>query len=103
MLGSEMSEMLTNLTQLIIRTPDPDTRKKLAKQHERLSSMLQSLIDKTVDAALPEYAAAAAALKVANQQAEAAKKNLDKVADAITSVADAIGKVAALVAKIAVL
>jgi uncharacterized UBP type Zn finger protein len=100
MLGDQLSDALTNLTQLIMKTKDPAKKKSLLNQHEQLAGELQILIDKMVDQALPEYAAATAALETANQQAEAAKLDLDKLAASITSMAKAIDKVMLLAAKV---
>jgi len=100
MLGDQLSDALTNLTQLILKTKDPAKRKRLMEQHEQLAGELQILVDKMVDQALPEYVAATAALEEANLLAEAAKLDLDKLAATITSMAKAIDQVVLLAAKV---
>jgi hypothetical protein len=96
MLGDELSQALTTLTQLITRTPDPGARQALLAQHEQLAGALQVFIDRLVEPTLPEYAAATKALKSANQLAQAAKADLDKLAATLEAMAKAIRKVVAL-------
>jgi methylphosphotriester-DNA--protein-cysteine methyltransferase len=100
MLGDQLSAALAHLTQLITRTTDPEARAALLRQHERLAGALQVLIDRMVDPALPEYAAATKALKTANQLAEAAKVDLGKLAATLESMSKAISKVVALAAAV---
>ena len=58
-------------------------------------------VDGVLDEALPEYLEATAARNAANDEAEGAKKKLDKVAGTIKQFAAAIDKLAALAAKVA--
>jgi len=100
-LGEELSAALSNITSLIIKTESKSERFKLTKQQAKIAGQLQVFIDKVVDDALPEYEEATAALSVANGEAEAAKKKLDKIAGTIKKFADATDKLAALAAKVA--
>ena len=102
MLTDQLSTALTNLTQLITRTKDPVARKQLMDQQDQLAGQLQAGIDDLVAQALPEYAAATAALEAANQMAVAAKADLDKLAATITAMAKAVDKGVALAAKVGV-
>jgi hypothetical protein len=100
MLTDQLNAAIHNLTQLLEKATDPDNRKLLLAQQDQLSSQLQAMIDTLATQSLPEYAAAASALEEANQMAEAAKADLDKVAATLTAMAGAIDKVAGLAAKI---
>lgn len=100
-LGEELSAALSNITSLIIKTESKSQRIKLTRQQAKIAGQLQVFIDKVVDAALPEYDTATAALNVANGEAIVAKKQLDKIADTIKKFAAAIDKLAALATKVA--
>jgi hypothetical protein len=100
-LGEELKAALSNITSLIKATKSRSERETLTKQQARIAGQLQVFVDGVVDAALPEYRAATAALNAANTEAEAAKDELDKVAATINKVAAAIDKLAALAAKVA--
>jgi hypothetical protein len=100
MLGDQLSDALTNLTQLALRTTDSTSRKQLMDQHEQLAGQLQTFVDGQVDQALPEYATATAALTQANAQAKAALADLGQLADTISSMAKAIDQVLLLAAKV---
>lgn len=88
-LGEELSAALSNITSLIIKTESKSERMKLIRQQAKIAGQLQVFVDKVVDEALPEYAEAAAALNAANDEAEAAKRELDKLAALATKVAAA--------------
>jgi methylphosphotriester-DNA--protein-cysteine methyltransferase len=96
MLGDELSQALTTLTQLITKTAEPWARQALLAQHEQLAGALQVFIDRLVEPTLPEYAEATKALKAANRLAAAAKTDLDQLAATLESMAKAVRKVAAL-------
>jgi hypothetical protein len=100
-LGKELSVLLSNITSLIIKTESKSERSKLTRQQVEIAGKLQVFVDKVVDAALPEYRAATAALNAANAEAEAAKQKLDKVATTIRKVAAAIDKLVELAAIVA--
>lgn len=100
-LGEELSDSLSNITALIVKTDSKSERTRLLKQQAQIAGQLQVFVDEVVDEALPEYEAAAEALSAANAEAEAAKKKLDKVASTIKKFASAIDKLAALAAKVA--
>jgi hypothetical protein len=100
-LGEELSDSLSNITALIVKTDSKSERTRLLKQQAQIAGQLQVFVDEVVDDALPEYEAAAQALSEANAEAEAAKKKLDKVASTIKKFASAIDKLAALAAKVA--
>jgi len=100
-LGEELSDSLSNITALIVKTQSNSERTRLLKQQAQIAGQLQVFVDKVVDDTLPEYDAAAEALNDANAEAEAAKKKLDKVAGTIKKFAAAIDKLAALAAKVA--
>lgn len=99
-LGEELSAALSNITSLIIKTESKGERTKLTRQQAQIAGQLQVFVDGVVDEALPEYIEATAALNAANDEAEGAKKNLDKVAATIKQFAAAIDKLAALAAKV---
>lgn len=99
-LGEELSQALSNITALIIKTESEKERKKLTRQQAKVAGQLQVFVDNVVDEKLPEYKAATEALKEANKKARAAKKDLDKVAATIKKIADALDKIVDLVAKI---
>ncbi|MEO7580320.1 MAG: hypothetical protein ABIT83_22165 [Massilia sp.] len=100
-LGQELSEALMHVTDLIVMCDDKDNRHKLSAVHASLAGDLQVLVDRMVDAALPEYAAATAALNVAGKEASKAKESLDRIASAIARYADAVKKVGKLVVVLA--
>jgi hypothetical protein len=100
MLGDQLSDALTNLTQLALRATDSTSRKQLMDQHEQLAGQLQTFVDGQVDQVLPEYAAATAALEEANTQAKAALADLGKLAATLTSMTKAIDQVLLLAAKV---
>jgi methylphosphotriester-DNA--protein-cysteine methyltransferase len=100
MLGDQLSAALTHLTQLITTTAEPGAREALLRQHEQLAGALQVLIDRLVDATLPEYAEATKALKAANRLAEAAKADLDQLATLLKAMSKAVSKVTALAAAV---
>lgn len=99
-LGEELSASLSNITALIIKTESKSERTKLTRQQAQIAGQLQVFVDKVVNEALPEYEAATEAMNVANAEAEAAKKNLDKIAATIKKFAVAIDKLVALAAKV---
>ncbi|MDZ4165553.1 MAG: hypothetical protein U1C55_10540 [Smithellaceae bacterium] len=99
-LGEELSASLSNITALIIKTESKSERTKLTRQQAQIAGQLQVFVDKVVNEALPEYEAATEAMNVANAEAEAAKKNLDKIAATIKKFAAAIDKLVALAAKV---
>ena len=99
-LGEELSAALSNITSLIIATESKSERKKLIQQQTKIAGQLQVFIDKMVDEALREYKAATEALNAANDEAEAAKKDLDRVAATIKKFATAIDRLGALAEKI---
>jgi len=100
-LGEELSDSLSNITALIVKTQSKGERTRLLKQQAQIAGQLQVFVDEVVGEALPEDDAGAEALNEANAEAEAAKKKLDKVAGTIKKFADAIDKLAALAAKVA--
>ncbi|MEK6708065.1 MAG: hypothetical protein AABY81_04560 [Pseudomonadota bacterium] len=100
-LGEELSESLSNLTALIIKSDNKDEWMELARQQVEIVNQLQVFIDEMVDAALPEYQVVTDELNAANAEAVAAKEDLSKIAATITKFADAIGKLTALAAKVA--
>lgn len=100
-LGAQLSIALTNITELIVKTKSDSQRQQLLDQQRAIAGDLQTFIDKVVDATLPEYQEATNALIEANQAAEAAKRQLDKIAETITKFASAADKVAQLAKKVA--
>jgi len=98
--GAQLSTALTNITELVVKTKSDSERRQLLDQQRAIASDLQTFIDKVVDAALPEYQAATKALIEANQAAEEAKKDLDKIAETIKKFATAADKVAQLAKKV---
>src|SRR5262249_54817083 len=94
-LGEELSDSLSNITALIVKTQSKGERTRLLKQQAQIAGQLQVFVDEVVDESLPEYDAAAEALNEANAEAEAAKKKLDKVAGTSKRLAAAIDKGAA--------
>lgn len=101
--GSNISSLLADITDLILRTTDVDEKIKLQAQQRKLAEKLQILVDETVSKVLPEYVEAQAKLEKAVKAAKDAKGDLSKLADAISKIATAITKVTALAAKIATL
>jgi hypothetical protein len=99
-LGEELSAALSNITALIIKTDSKSDRMKLTRQQAKIAGQLQIFVDQIVDETLSEYEEATEALNAANAEAEAAKKNLDKIAGAIRKFAAAIDKLVALAEKV---
>lgn len=99
-LGAELSEALENISTMMIRAKGAD-QKKLSELTHRISGDLRELVDKQVVKALPEYKRATLALEQANDEAEEALKDINKIAAAIkelSSAIDAVSKLAALAA-----
>lgn len=99
-LGAELSEALENISTMMIRAKEAD-QKKLCDLTHRISGDLRELVDKQVVKALPEYKHATLALEQANDEAEEALKDINKIAAAIkelSSAIDAVSKLAALAA-----
>lgn len=100
-LGRELGASLMHVTDLIMMCEDKASRHKLSAIHAALAGELQVLVDRMVDAALPEYAAATAALNAAGKEAAKAKERLDHLGAAIAKFADAVKVVGKLVAVLA--
>jgi hypothetical protein len=99
-LGEELGAVLENITALMIATDSASERSSLSQLQANIAGRLQVFVDGLANEALPEYKAAAAALNEANEEAEAAKKDLDRVANTIKRVADAIDRLDILAAKV---
>lgn len=100
-LGEELSESLSNLTALIIKSDNKDEWMELARQQVEIVNQLQVFIDKMVNAALPEYQVVTDELNAANVEAMEAKDDLNRIATTITKFASAISKLAKLAEKVA--
>lgn len=95
-LGKNLSSMLVNMTDLILKETDVLRMKALRKQQKELSKQLQILIDKTVPNDTAKYRQATKALLEANEEMKVAKKDLDRVGTVIQKIAkavDLVGKV----------
>lgn len=101
--GSNLSVLLADITDLILLTTDVKQKKNLQIQQRQLAAELQVLIDKEVSKVLPEYVEAQSKLEKAVIAAKGVKEGLSNIANAIIKIATAITKVAALAAKVALL
>jgi len=66
-MGKNLSSMLVNMTDLILKETDVSRMKQLRKQHRALIKQLQTLIDKTVPNDTAKYRQATKALLEANE------------------------------------
>jgi hypothetical protein len=99
-LGDELSEALTHISHLIVKSTSPAEQKALAKLNADIAAELNVFVDEQVARDLPEYVTATAAFKAANAQAQQALDQLDQVAASILKFSKAIelfAKLAALV------
>lgn len=99
-LGQNLSQAISQLTDMIDRLPDGPKRDALIKQQKALAGELQALIDKNVPADTVAYRDATAALEKANDSLVAARANIKKVAETIDAIAQAVEAVAALAASL---
>lgn len=97
-IGTTSQKTLTDLTQMILLATSNQQMTKLLDEQSRLAAQIQVLIDKIWDEATTQYKNALDALKAANEMAEQAKEDLDKIASYIRKVGRALDVVAKLVA-----
>jgi hypothetical protein len=100
-LGTSLSKMIVDLTDLILATKNPAKKEELRKQHKKLTKKLQALIDKTVPADTEEYKKANAAVVEGNMAIKEAIKDTSQAAGAVTKLAKAISALAKLIALLA--
>jgi multidrug efflux pump subunit AcrA (membrane-fusion protein) len=98
--GTSLSQLIGNLTDLIDGLDDGDQRNQLIAQQKQLAARLQKLIDKNVATDTAEYKKATAALDGANTSLVAARQDVQKVAETITRIAEVIGALGELAASL---
>lgn len=97
-IGDQSRKTLTDLTQLILLASAPKEMETLLNMQTLLAEQAQVLIDKVLVETANEYKAALRALKKANDFAEEAKSDLDKISQYIKSVGRALDVLAKLIA-----
>ena len=97
-LGNELTQTLTELTDLILLAPDGEGRNQLIWEHRVLSNKLQNLIDGSIPTATDTYTAAIASLGEARETIREAQEDVGKIVDAVKKVADAANAVIKVIA-----
>ena len=93
---SSLSDALNELNKLLLKTKDPDQRKLIRKLRRIYFMLFEEVIKQEIKSNTIEFEEAIDSLQTAKEAAEKAKKDIDKIADAInkaTAAAKAIDKI----------
>jgi hypothetical protein len=99
-LGGNLSRMLVDLTDLLLKESDPKRKKQLRAQHRALAAHLKKLVDENVARDTIEYEKALESVTAANEALAEAKEDLGEVAGAIKKIAKALDLVAKVASKL---
>jgi signal transduction histidine kinase len=97
MANSNYSEMLANLSDLIIKEKDPEQKATLRKLHKDLSKKLKKLIDKNIEDDSGEYALAIKGLEKANSSLKNSLKDIKNISETINALTEVVNIVGELV------
>lgn len=93
---SNLSDTLNELNKLLLRTKDPEQRRLIRKLRRILFMLFEEVIKQEIKTNTIEFEEAIDSLKIAKESAEKAKKDIDKIAEAInkaTAAAKAVDKI----------
>ena len=89
-LGQGISDVSTELVDLMLRMPDPVAKKALRKELVQILELTADLVDGRVMTRTGQYRVARSALAEASAAVQAAKEDVDMLVGAVARVANAI-------------
>lgn len=85
------SDMLNNLTDLILREKNRERKAELRKTHRELTDALQILVAKNINEDNKKYKVILASLEEANKSLQATLSNSKKVEDTLVTLTNVLG------------
>ncbi|MCB1141915.1 MAG: hypothetical protein H7A24_05305 [Leptospiraceae bacterium] len=85
-----VSDLLENLTNLILNEKNKETKKKLREQHAELSISLQKIAEENIKSDNKEYELALNKLEVANKKIQMAMERSEKIENTIVSISEVL-------------